>query len=166
MKNTSKKGYLFSLIITVCISALVAVMFLEEEEFDIPDTVYQIYLDGEKIGLIDNKDALYELINEEQKEIKDTYKVEQVYPPNGFSIEQYTTYDSATITVNDIYDKIKSEKDFTVKGYTITVKSQDDKVAPKYLHVLDKQIFEEAIYNFITTFVEEEKYNNYLNCTQ
>lgn len=166
MKNTSKKGYIFCILLTISISTIVGLIFFKEEEFEIPDTVYQIYLDGEKIGLINDKEALYSLINDEQKEIKDTYNVDQVYPPNGFSIEKYTTYDSATTTVNDIYEKIKSEKDFTVKGYTITIKSKDKNDAPKYIHVLDKKVFDNSIYNFITTFVGEEKYLNYLNGTQ
>ena len=69
--------------------------------------VYQVYLNGEKIGMIDSQDELYALINEEQSSIKDEYNVDQVYPPKGFSITKLNTYNSSVSSVTDIYDKIK-----------------------------------------------------------
>lgn len=166
MKIENKKGFTISVVITVILSILIGILFLTEQELSLPNSVYQIYLDGEKIGLIESKTDLYDLINNEQKEIRDAYKVDQVYPPNGFSIEKYDTYDGETTTINAIYDKIKEEKDFTVKGYTIAIKSKDENVAPKYIYVLDKDIFDQAIYNFITVFVNETQYKNYINGTQ
>lgn len=166
MKIENKKGFTISVIITIVLSILIGILFLSENELSLPDSVYQIYLDGEKIGLIESKDDLYDLINSEQKEIRDTYNVDQVYPPNGFSIEKYDTYATETTTINDIYNKIKEEKDFTVKGYTISIKSKDENIAPKYIYVLDRDVFEQAIYNFITVFVNETQYRNYINGTQ
>ena len=166
MKDENKKGLTISIILTIILSVFIGILFLTETELSLPNSVYQIYLDGEKIGLIESKDDLYDLINSEQKEIKDAYKVDQVYPPNGFSIEKYDTYVGETTTINDIYDKIKEEKDFTVKGYTIAIKSKDENVAPKYIYVLDRDVFDKAIYNFITVFVNETQYKNYINGTQ
>ena len=140
----NKKGYTSCVIITILISVLTAFMFISGEEFAAPKTVYQIYLDGEKIGIIDNKEELYTLINEEQVEIKDNYNVDQVYPPNGFTIEKYTTYNDNITTVSEIYNKIKNEKDFTIKGYTITIKNKDQNIAPKYIYVLDKKVFDRS----------------------
>ena len=37
--------------------------------------VYQVYLNGEKIGMIGSQDELYALINEEQSSIKEEYNV-------------------------------------------------------------------------------------------
>src|SRR5690625_307602 len=80
-----------------------------------PKNVYQVYLDGEVIGLVENKDELLNLINEEQQDIKDTYNVDQVYPPNGFDIEEYITYDDNITSAGNIYQKIKDQSDFTVE---------------------------------------------------
>lgn len=166
MNKENLKAYRVSIIITVVLSCITALMFFTNNRYENPDTVYQIYLDGEKIGLIDDRDELYELINEEQSEIKNDYNVEQVYPPNGFTIEKYTTYNPETTTVDNIYNKIKEEKNFTIKGYTITIKSKDEDTAPKYIYVLDRNVFEKAITNFITTFVDSIQYQNYLDDTQ
>ena len=134
------------------------------------DEVYQVYLDGEKIGVIKDENELYSLINEEQKSIRDEYNVSQVYPPKGFSISKYVTYDTQLSTAADIYNLIKEEKDFTVKGYTITVMSEenedeDAKVLFR-INVLDKSIFEEAINKVIKSFISEEQYNDYINDKQ
>ena len=72
-----------------------------------PKNVYQVYLDGKKIGLVDNKEELLSLINEEQQDIKDKYKVLNVYPPTGFEIEEYISYDENISSANEIYKKIK-----------------------------------------------------------
>ena len=50
--------------------------------------LYQVYLSGEKLGLINSIDELYSLIDEEQKEIKEKYKVSKVYPPSGLEIQK------------------------------------------------------------------------------
>ena len=44
---------------------------------------YQVSLGGERIGLISSKDELYNLIDQEQTELKEKYKVNKVYPPSG-----------------------------------------------------------------------------------
>ena len=69
---------------------------------------YQVYLDGKSIGLVNNRDELYNLINEEQSNIKDQYNVDQVYPPKGFEIESYLSYNNNISSTSDIYDKIYS----------------------------------------------------------
>ena len=58
-----------------------------------PSRVYQVYLDGKKVGLVEDKEELLNLINEEQQEIKDTYQINQVYPPTGFDILESITFD-------------------------------------------------------------------------
>ena len=134
-----------------------------------PKNVYQVYLDGEVIGLVANKDELLNLINEEQQDIKDTYNVDQVYPPNGFDIEEYITYDDNITSAGNIYQKIKDQSDFTVEGYVVTVTSpatenEEEKVTKIY--VLDDDIYYEAEQNFIHAFVDEETYNAYITNTQ
>lgn len=130
------------------------------------NTVYQVSLNGEKLGVISSQDELYALINEEQSSIKDEYGVDQVYPPKGFTITKYTTYDSSLSTASDIYSKIKEEKNFTVKGYTITVSDEDDSEVLFKINVLDQSIFEEALKKVILSFIPEDEYNAYINNEQ
>ena len=130
--------------------------------------VYQVYLNGEKLGMINSQDELYSLINDEQSNLKEEYNVNQVYPPKGFSITKLNTYNSDVTSVNEIYDKIKESNSFTVKGYTITVTSKEDdedKVSFK-VNVLDEQIFEEAIKKVILSFIPEDEYLAYINNEQ
>ena len=78
------KGFILSFLITALIGAFLTMGYITEESFAMPGSIYQVYLDGEKIGLVESKDELYSLINKEQKEIKKEYNVNQVYPPKGF----------------------------------------------------------------------------------
>ncbi len=136
---------------------------------NVPKDVYQVYLNGEKLGLINDKDELLNMINEEQQDIKDTYDVSQVYPPNGFDILEYVTYDENVVSASEVYNKIKEKSDFTVEGYLITITSpatenEEEKVTK--IQVLDSDVYKEAEHKFITTFVDENDYQNYINNTQ
>lgn len=164
------KNIILSTIFTIALGALLAINYYFEsnikDSIEIPNKIYQVYLDGEKIGIIKSKNELYNLINEEQSEIKNEYKVNQVYPPKGFQIISKNTYDEELSTVKEVYDYIKDEKQFTIKGYTITIKSDDEEEPTKYIYVLDKNVFEEAVKNVAKTFVSEERYDEYINGTQ
>ena len=80
------KNIILSTIFTILLGVLLGINFLLEDDLDLPNNLYQVYLDGEKVGIIESKDELYKLINEEQSEIKNEYNVDQVYPPKGFQI--------------------------------------------------------------------------------
>lgn len=162
----NKKSIVLCSLITILFGIILFLAFFFEESTSEANSIYQVYLDGEKIGLINSKDELYSLINKEQIEIKDEYKVEQVYPPKGFQIIKKNTYDEKLSTVEEIYDSIKSEKEFTIKGYTITIKSETEGVEPIYIYVLDQEVFKEALNNVVKTFVGEERYKQYLDQTQ
>ena len=49
--------------------------------------LYQVYLNGEKIGVIEDKDELYDLINDKQKEIKLKYDVDNVYEKSRIAVQ-------------------------------------------------------------------------------
>ena len=174
----NKKGFIFAGIIILAVGFLLTMSFITEfknvGKEPIKETIiynnakenYQVYLDGEKIGLITSKNDLYNLINEEQVEIKNKYNVDQVYPPNGFDIVKINSYDNKMTTVEDVYDIIKEEKEFTIKGYTITIKKKEENIEPKYIYVLDQEIFKEAVNNIINTFIGKERYQQYTTNTQ
>ena len=79
-------------IITAIMCLLIFIILLVSgnvKKMGTPNSVYQVYLNGQKMGMIADKDELYDLINEEQKDIKDKYDVDKVYPPLGFEIVKY-----------------------------------------------------------------------------
>ncbi len=160
------KGIILSVLITAFIGAFLVMGYMTDESFAMPDSIYQVYLDGEKIGLVNSKDDLYTLINKEQKEIKKEYNVDQVYPPKGFKIIRQNTYTENVDSVENVYESIKEKKQFTIKGYSITMKGSLEGVEPKYVYVIDKDIFEKALANIVVTFIGEERYQQYLTSSQ
>jgi murein DD-endopeptidase MepM/ murein hydrolase activator NlpD len=165
-----KKNKLIALIITLISAIFIFELGMVKQTNQMATEKYQVYLDGEKIGLIADQASLYSLINQEQASIKDEYNVDQVYPPKGFEVENYISYDDNVDSAQDVYNKIKDEKSFTVKGYTITVSSKStDTEEGKVLfriNVLNKQVFEDSINRLIESFIPADKYNAYMNGTQ
>jgi murein DD-endopeptidase MepM/ murein hydrolase activator NlpD len=160
------KGIILSFLITALIGTLLFMSYMTEESFAMPDSIYQVYLDGEKIGLVESKEELYSLINKEQKEIKKEYNVNQVYPPKGFKIIRQTTYKEEVNSIEEVYEAIKEKKQFTIKGYSITIKGSLEGVEPQYVYVIDETIFEKALSNVVVTFIGEDRYKQYLTATQ
>lgn len=173
-----KKGIILCTVLTIAVTILMTLSFLAEENYETENyssankqyrsaqAIYQIYLNGNKIGLINSKDELYNLINEEQKEIKNEYKVDQVYPPKGFQIVRKYTHDNQLSTVEEIYNIIKTDKAFTLKGYAITIRSNEEGVEPQYIYVLDQKVFKEALENIVKTFIGDTRYEQFLTSTQ
>ena len=71
--------------ISIILSLIVGVLYFVNKNFetqvDRANVAYQVYLNGEVIGLIYDDQELYNLINQEQLEIKEQYNVDSVYPP-------------------------------------------------------------------------------------
>ena len=160
------KSVIVCTIITMCITCLVFIMGVLEKRSSEAKEVYQVYLDGKKLGAIADEDELYNLINKEQSNIKELYKVDTVYPPNGFNITKDVTYNESLEDVKDIYNDIKEEKPFTIKGYVFTIKYPDENKESLVIRVLDQQMFVNALNNLITSFIPSEKYHAYLNDEQ
>jgi len=127
--------------------------------------IYNVYLDGKIIGSIEDKDALYNLIDEKQQVIKDKYNVQNVYPPKDLEIVEAYSYETEVSDLNVIYNKIEELQDFTIQGYEIKVAESSNHDAYS-IYVLDKEIFNTAVKEFILAFVDEDDYNNYMNDTQ
>ena len=95
----SKKDKTKAIIITLILAVFVFLVGFTNEDNKMLNVKYQVYLDGNAIGIISDTKELYALINKEQSEIKNEFNVDQVYPPKGFEIEEYLTHDDDTITV-------------------------------------------------------------------
>jgi len=101
------------------ITIVILILFGFDNHFkDHSTTVYQVYLDGQKLGLIIDQNELLELINEEQKDIKNAYKVDKVDPTVSMSLKMNGRTITMTVTsATDAHSKIA--------GYEYTFKSAD-----------------------------------------
>lgn len=170
------KSRILGLLVTILVAILVFFVGTDYRVAGDPLEVFQVYLDGKKIGLIENKDDLFNLIDTEQTEIKDTYKVDKVYPPDGLDVKKIYTYDDNITEVENIYNEIKDIEPFTIEGYKATITYTERKVMndgdiiepgePVYLYVLDKDIVAEALYNVASAFIGPNDLKNYEEGTQ
>ncbi|HOP65609.1 MAG TPA: peptidoglycan DD-metalloendopeptidase family protein [Bacilli bacterium] len=160
----SFKNTIITILFTIFVASLVFMVGFTKETTLEPKEVYQVYLDGKKIGLIEDKDALYDLINKEGQDIKEQYGIDQVYPPNGLEITKYITYDEKITEVKKIYEEIKAQRPFTIIAYTITIKPVDGE--EKRIYVLNEDVFKEAVNSFIYAFISEDEYKAFINNTQ
>ena len=129
----------------------------------LPNYFYQVYLDDEVLGIINSKKELEEYIDRKGKTIKEEYKVDKVYAPNGLQIKKIITYSNEVDEVKKVYRKLSQLKPFTIEGYQFTIKTEDSK---NIIYTTNKEIFEEAIKNTISTYLGKEEYQAYLDNNQ
>ncbi len=151
-----KIGYILILII---ISLSVLLLGFNNNENQHPHELYQVYLDGEVIGVVKNKKSLEKYIDKRGNYIKKKYKVDKVYGPTTLEIKKILTYNSKVNSEEEIYKKISEIKPFTVKGYQFSIKNEEEK--HKKIYVLDHKVFEESIENTIKTFTGSQSYGLY-----
>ncbi len=155
-------------IISIILSLIVICIYFTYSSYELIDKdiskIYNIYLSGDIIGAVSDKDALYDLIDEKQQVIKDKYNVTNVYPPNDLEIVETYAYDREVSNLEEIYNKIEETQDFTIMGYEIKV--FNDTGEKFTINVLDKNVFKEALDMFILAFVDEEDYLDYINNNQ
>ncbi len=123
--------------------------------------IYNVYLNGKIIGKIDNKDELYALIDQKQQSIKDKYNVKNVYPPSDLQIVETYTYDNTLNNIEEIYNKIEEEQDFTIPGYEVSVSLNGEEKFK--INLLNKDILDEAVREFIYAFVDKEDFLDYID---
>ena len=119
----NKKGIvwvIFSLILSS------SIFFVGYTRRSTPQEVYHVYLKGETIGYIENKQLLEEYIDNEQYELKEKYNVEKVFLPNDLDIVKEIAYDKKISSEKEIYEIIKDRAPFTISGYTITIKGVEE----------------------------------------
>ncbi len=154
-------GCLFAIVLT----SLIFILGLDRKTYtEYPVTVYQVYLNGNTIGVIEDEQDLYNLIDKEQKNLKNEYNVKKIYAPIGLETTKLVTYEGKVDTVSDVYDKIKDVEPFTVKGYEITITHSEDNI--EKLNVLNKEDFDAAVESTIKAFVDDETYEKYLKNEQ
>lgn len=166
----------FLIVLAIGISIIFSILESTSYVYYGASQVYRVYLNGKSIGIIDEKKDLEDYINEKQEQIKEKYNVTNVYIPNGLSIKEETTYNEKTESIEDIYEKISQQEDFTINGYTVMLTDEKNtfedngkkKTTTKineYIYIKDKKVFDDAVNDVVKSFVNEEKYNEYLNQT-
>ena len=130
----------------------------------VPESIYQVYIDGEVIGVVKKQKNLEVYINQKEEAIKKKYKVNKVYMPNGVEIKKVKTYTKKIDTNEEIYQKIVKKKQFTIKGTIITIKKDNEK--EKIIYTLNKKIFSDAVVELIKSFVTDDEYEAYMNSSQ
>ncbi len=159
----SKKNIVTTILITLITGTVLLLSNMTKQISTLANTKYQVYLHGEIIGVIDNEEELYSLIDQSQTSIKEEYNVLNVYPPTDLEIIAINTYQDASDSISEVYHKIETVDDFTVQGYEITIAREDDEIT---IYVLDEDIFHEALINFVNSFLDEGVYEDYINNTQ
>lgn len=149
-----------------------------------PKEGYQVYLDGVLLGTIESEEKFNEYLNNEQTTIKKLYGVDTVYAPKGVEIKKVTTYKKNFSSEQYIYDKLKEQRPFAIKGTVIKVEYNNELIMdgedyeeldghnpttlrdPIEIYVLNKELFDEALDKTIKAFIDEEAYEKYLQGTQ
>ena len=141
-----------------------------------PKQLYRVYLAGNSLGIINSKKELEDLIDTKQNELKKKYNVDKIYAPNDLKIMRETTYSNNILSVDEIYNKIESIRgtsSFTIDGYKIEIKGIEKKdengiIEAKdiILYVLDKDIFEKSVVKTVTAFIDNDRYEAYINGKQ
>ncbi len=157
------KNYFVATIISILIISIVIIEHKYNSSIKPASYVYKVYLKGEELGTIKEQKELLELINNEQKEIKNKYDVKNVYPPSSLNIVKTNSFYNEFSSVEDMYKKIELEDAFTIKGYKITIKKPEETLV---INTLNKNIFENAIDLVVSSFIEEELLSDYLNDKQ
>lgn len=161
----NKNFQLSYILVIVLVGALVFFLGFTNNDKSIPKTVYRVYIDGDVIGNITDKDDFEEFINKKEEAIKKKYGVNKVYMPNGVTIKKVTTYNALINSNEEIYNRIVALKQFTIKGVVITIKGGENE-EDKYIYTLKRQIFDDAVNGLIKSFVDDDEYEAYMNSTQ
>ncbi len=169
MKNT--KEILICLLTLLSVAIIAILLPSSYQSNKEPDEFYEIYLDGDMLGVVKSKSELEEYIDKNNEVYKRQFNVNKVYSPNGISIQKILTYNGKLDSVEDIYDQIQELKPFTVKGYKFTIntkvkgkkKESNKKIV---VYTTDKNVFDESVVNMFKTYAGIEEYEKYKNETQ
>ena len=137
-----------------------------------PYELYNVYLDGTKIGTVKSKEDFEEYINKQEEFLKNKYQVKNIYTPKGVEIKKVITYNNKYDNNQKIYNLLVKEENFTIKGIVIEInkeKTDDDgkkEESKIVINTINKKIFDEAITNLVRAFVDEEEYNDFMESKQ
>ena len=115
------KGKILGFILTILVSGLLFFCGTNVDFASEPQEVYQVYLNGDKIGLIKSKEKFLNMIDTEQEALRKQYGVDKVYPPDGLDIKKVYTYNDDILKEEDVYNSIKDKEPFMIEGYVAKI---------------------------------------------
>ena len=161
----NRKSIYWGLLFSIVLASLIFILGSDRKDYnEFPVTVYQVYLKGESVGVIENEEELYSLIDKEQKNLKNEFRVNKIYAPIGLETTKLVTYNGSVDSVEEVYNKIKDVEPFSVKGYEVSIVHSEDNI--EKINLLNEEDFQKAIDLAVKAFVEEETYDKYLKNTQ
>lgn len=156
-----KKAFL--IIFILILSSVTVFLGFSTKRSSQPNTYYQVTLDGELIGNIKSKKQLEKYISDTEEFLKQKYNINEVYAPNGLEVKKIVSYTEDIKDVSEIYGLIQNKKPFTIKGYQLTIYSEEEE---QKIYVIEDKLYKESLENVIKTFVGTDTYNSYINKTQ
>ena len=170
------KARIMGFFLCLIVGGLLFFVGMDQREAGTPIEAYQVYLNGEKIGLIASDKELLDLIDNKQAEIRKKYGVDKIYPPTGLDIKKIYTYNESIDKAKDVYKKISKSDPFTIEGYEAKIVYTKDKIIndqkiikagdPVYIYMMDKRFIKEALYKTAQAFIGAENLKNYEDNTQ
>ena len=116
--NNFKLSYIIVIILVgVLVFGLGFTTYTKKE----PKDVYKVYIDGDVIGTISSEEDFNNFINEKEKQVKEKYKVDKVYMPEGVILKKVTTYTNKIDSNQEVYNRLVALKQFTIQGVVITI---------------------------------------------
>ena len=166
MQNNNSKWSFGIIVLTIILAFSIFLFTFFNKSNREPITVYTVYLDGKVIGNLSSKKSFEEYINTKEDELKKKFGVDKIYNPNGVEIKKNITYSKIVNSNDEVYNRVISNKKFTIDGYQITIINPEEDNSKKIIYVLSKEIFDEAVVNTIKSFVKEEEYQKFINGNQ
>ena len=156
---------LYATLIVVVVAIILIVLGFKVSKQFYPNTYYKLYLSDKYIGTIDSMDALNEYIDEHETEIKEKYKVKNVYAPEELRYQKVVTFNKNLTPIENMYGLLKDKSQFTVSGYEYKIEIEGDENIVT-VNVLSEDIFKDGVEKVIKTFVGENEYESYKNNSQ
>ena len=169
VKNKWSIGVIFIIIFSIASIFLLGFKLTTNKN---PTELYNVYLEGEKIGTVKSKNDFETYINKQEESLKEKYKVSKIYTPKGVEIKKIVTYNQKYDSNEKIYNLLVKEQNFTLKGTIINIEKEElseDEETKKIettINVTSKDIFDEAIVNIVKAFIDEKEYNAFMEGTQ
>lgn len=169
----NKKKNKMSLKVLIVVILSISSIFLIGTKLNInktPNEMYAVYLEGKKIGTVKSEEEFNNYINKQEEKLKKQYNVDKIHTPKGVEIKKLITYSNKTNTNEEIYKTLVSTENFTIKGITIEITKEPDEenAMPdkKFINLLNKEIFDEAMVDIVKAFVSDEEYQAFMTSTQ
>ena len=91
MKRTKKWTFKIVFVMILALSSLILVKFGTTKN-KIPNELYTVFLDGNKIGTVKSGEEFNSYINKQEEKLKAKYEVDTIYAPKGVEIKKVITY--------------------------------------------------------------------------